>query len=371
MQLHLKFVFLQLKFYGGSEETISIIEHPEFIGFTLPSTSVSSKIVPIGSDVILVNLYSLTLCTLYAITICLVTVWYYQPSSAAEKTIKRLIDENAELTTGIRITSSTALVIEFITRLATCIVWTVNIKNSLGILLAVWMPQIHLLVMGAVQILFIGIYICCHSKGGCYETESQLRTFSNLSATTFTLFYLFFPTIILMFAYPTQIIVIFSFVIAYLFATSIFSAGIVKLYKKLHSDKHIDETDGQSLQRALILKKALKGFAIFMLFISLWIIILYLHFLVVFGAYSLLVGRGSVINTGPSFIISLIPSVILTGGAWLAKKLTLDQDQMSQSLDSMTVTNYQPQQVNNEIHDMEMKLRTSDHSAQIQGVFYS
>ena len=61
--------------------------------------------------------------------------------------------------------------------------------------------------------------------------KSQLCTFSNLSATAFMLFYLLFPTIILMFVYPTQITVIFTFVTAYLFATTIFSAGIGKLYK--------------------------------------------------------------------------------------------------------------------------------------------
>jgi hypothetical protein len=79
-----------------------------------------------------------------------------------------------------------------------------NIKNSLGTFLVVWMPQIHLITVGIIQYLLIGIYICYRSKGN-YEMTSQLRTFSNLCATTFVLFYLFFPTIILMFAYPTQI----------------------------------------------------------------------------------------------------------------------------------------------------------------------
>ena len=325
---------------------ISVIEHPECIGFTLPATSVSSKVI-IGSDVIFVNLYSFTLCLLYAISICLVTIWYYLLSSAARETIDALINQNTELSMGIRITSSTALVVEFITRLATCIVWTLNIENSLGILLAVWMPQIHLFTMAAVQILFVTIYVCYHSEGG-YQMGSALRTFSNLCATTFTLFYLLFPTIILMFAYPTQIIVIFTFVTAYLFATTIFSASIVKLYNKF-SPKEDDEqpkkeckhekTDEEDKKTCCDFerwknidwknivkeksKKFLKKLSLFTLFISLWLIIVYLHFLVVFASYSMLIGRGSVINTGPLFLISLLPSAVLSGGAWIAKRVAL------------------------------------------------
>ena len=37
----------------------------------------------------------------------------------------------------------------------------------------------------------------------------------------------------------------------------------------------------------------------------------------------MLIGRGSVINTGPLFLISLLPSAILSGGAWLAKRVAL------------------------------------------------
>ena len=324
-----------MKLYGGPDRTISVLEHAEFIGFTLPATSVSSKIIPIGSDVIFVNLYSFTLCFLYAITICLVTVWYYLPSSAARETTDALINQNAELSMGIRITSSTALALEFITRLATCIVWTLNIEiNPLGILLAVWMPQIHLFIMGAVQIVFVTTYVCYHSEGDC-QMKSALRTFSNLSATTFTLFYLLFPTIILMFAYPTQIIVIFTFVTAYLFATTIFSANIVKLYQKLSpkGDDHDQQTKTKDIASKAWYKKIqefekrlktlLKKLSLFILFMSLWLIIIYLHFLVIFASYPMLIGRGSVINTGPLFLISLLPSAILSGGAWIAKRVAL------------------------------------------------
>ena len=52
-----------------------------------------------------------------------------------------------------------------------------------------------------------------------------------------------------------------------------------------------------------------------------------------FVSYSLLIGRGSVINTGPLFLISLFPSVILTGGAWLTKRVAFTgQQQKSEKM---------------------------------------
>ena len=344
---------------------LNVEENVEFIGFTLPNTSVTSKIIPIGSDVILVNLYSTILCFLYAVSIFLLTILYYYFENVKKK-IDNLINTDKDLTTGIRITSTTALVIEFFARLATCIVWTQNIDNSSGIVLAVWTPQIYLLLMAVFQIFFVSCYIC--GKEGHCHTQSELRTFSNFCATAFMLFYLFFPTIILMFAYPTQIIVIFTFVISYLFATSIFSASIVKLYNQFDSNKSNQQSELQNEQQSNQqsnccsrtcerlketisriceklsswkeglkrncpekLKRILKILFYFVLpFMSMWLIILYLHFLVVFASYSLLIGRGSVINTGPLFLISLLPSVLLSGFAWIAKRVALNEEDQNE-----------------------------------------
>ena len=237
--------------------------------------------------------------------------------------IDDLINSNRELSLGIRITSSTALVIEFVCRIINCVIWTVNINNLSGIVLAVWMPQIHLIIMAAIQISFIGVYVHKH-KGGC-DMESQLRTFSNLCATSFMLFYLFTPTVILMFAYPTQMFVIFTFVFAYLFATSIFSASIVKLYKHLSSKASYEQVDctADQMFNQKLPKKVLRVIGFLLLFFSLWIVILGLHFLAIFVGYSMLIGKGSVINTGPLVVLSLLPSALLSGFAWIAKEIAL------------------------------------------------
>ena len=339
------------------------MENVEFIGFTLPATSVTSNTIPISSDVVFVNLYSSILCALYTVSICLLTVWYFSPGSPAKKVIDQVINDKPDLSLGIRITSTTALIMEFVTRLATCITWTLNIQNSAGIVLGIWMPQIQLILTGAVQIIFVSVYVSYQKKreerkiteqksikekiivetmdrgeqmkrGYCTScacdcnTKSEFRTFSNMSATAFGFFHMLFPTIILTFAYPTQIIVIFTFVTAYMFATSIFSASIIKLYGVLKHDssnnENNDQESQQSNQKSTKLAKLLKVVFVGLIFATLWLIVIYLHFLVVFASYSFLIGRGSVINTGPLFLISLLPSAVLSGGAWIAKRIALN-----------------------------------------------
>ena len=278
--------------------------------------------------------------------------------------IDQVINDKPDLSLGIRVTSATALIVEFVTRLAICITWTHSIQNSAGIVLGIWMPQIQLIFTGVVQIIFVSVYVsyqkrreerkiteqksikgkiivetmdkgeqtkrgCCTCACDC-NTKSELRTFSNMSATAFGFFHMLFPTIILTFAYPTQIIVIFTFVTAYMFATSIFSASIIKLYGVLKHDSSNNENNDQESQQSnqksikLKLAKLLKVVFIGLIFATLWLIVIYLHFLVVFASYSFLIGRGSVINTGPLFLISLLPSAILSGGAWIAKRIALN-----------------------------------------------
>lgn len=92
-----------------------------------------------------------------------------------------------------------------------------------------------------------------------------------------------------------------------------------------------------------ILRKFLRKFLFFvLLFMPLWLIIVYLHFIVVFASYSLLIGRGSVINTGPLFLISLLPSALLSGIAWIAKRVALETDQKEKNTEAGST--HQPSQ---------------------------
>ena len=331
---------------------LDVAKNVELIGFTLPATSVTSNIIPIGNDVIFVNLYSSTLCISYTVSICLLIVWYFTPSSPAKKLIDKVINDRPDISLGIRITASTALVIEFITRIANCIVWTLYIQNSSsGMVLGVWMPQIHLLLATAVQISFLSfnenyqkwkqkqsstkeiemgennIGTGEQSKRRCCDcnTKSELRIFTNVYATAFALFYMLFPTIILTFAFPTQVIVIFTFVTAYLFATTICFASTIKLLKSGNKQNNNQSSQQlQNSQKSTLQTKLLMPVLIGLLFIISWLIIIYLHILAALILYTLLIGRGSVINTGPLFVISLLPSALLSGGAWIVKRVALN-----------------------------------------------
>ena len=59
----------------------------------------------------------------------------------------------------------------------------------------------------------------------------------------------------------------------------------------------------------------------------LWLVVVYLHFLLVLTSYLLLIGKSSVINSIPSFVISLVPSILISGGAWFAKKVTFETEE--------------------------------------------
>ena len=139
-------------------------------------------------------------------------------------------------------------------------------------------------------------------------------------------------------------IVIFAFVIAYLFATSVLFAGIFKLYKyneklknskeqgsedqdkqniKHQNDKnaqlnlrgeqsHMSVEQSETCSCKLDCHEFLSRKREFLYFVPLWIVILYIHFLMLFILYMLMIGRGTVITTGPTFIISLFTPALLS-----------------------------------------------------------
>ena len=181
----------------------------------------------------------------------------------------------------------------------------------------------------------------CHAK-----TDMQNQNCANMCASAFALFYVFNPAVILTFAYPAQIIVIYTSVTAYLFAASIFSASIIKLNRGLTKDNHpsdkknqksipecdqdINKGDKQPVQWTKISFKIL-------IVIILWLIVVYLHFLLVLTSYLLLIGKSSVINSTPSFIISLVPSILISGGAWFAKKVAFETEVENEQIEDENV----------------------------------
>ena len=176
--------------YAGQKETLKFIQDHEAIGFTLPSTSVSINIPPYGSDITIVNLYSSILCFLYCLTVCLLAFWYLCPNperKAHLETIDEKIRENKELIAGLVTTAVTTIALEFCARVANCIVWTsTSHNNSLGIFLAVWLPQLYILLLATAVNICGHIIIAFCKKGFCGNNRGETATGENNGGNTAT-----------------------------------------------------------------------------------------------------------------------------------------------------------------------------------------
>ena len=201
---------MQLKLYGRQQKELSEInkEQVESIGYTLPETYVSSEFIPIGSDVIFTNLYTSILCILHSMSVCLIIYWYYDGSKYEDHWIDDLINDSRydDLLLGIRITSNTTLCIEVLIRLITIIIWTQNSLDSIGIFLAVWLPNLQLLAIAIGLNAILNICKIRHNECCNPESKSGLRTFFTLYGTLFVLLYLSFSYNYTHICIPTQYI---------------------------------------------------------------------------------------------------------------------------------------------------------------------
>ena len=88
------------------------------------------------------------------------------------------------------------------------------------------------------------------------------------------------------------------------------------------------------------------------MFIPTWIISAYLLAIGILFSYALLIGRASSINNAPLFVISLLPSVLLSGIGWLAKRATLSdnkkKDKSTQTKSESIQTKSEPIQTKSE-----------------------
>ena len=251
---------------------------------------------------------------------------------------------NRELFGGLLITGILAIVFEILTRSVHLFVWSVQEGNGLGNFLAVWLPQLvigfcvtfvtivgHVTVSGKKLLTWFLDYAVTPKDGSQYEElrstndthntqfescfdftlrlgASKIHVILVLHLTTFGVLYCFFPAIILTFVYPTRMIAIFTFVLAYFFATTIAFAIMIKSYGLF-----LPHTN----------KKRTKKLTFFVLLLMVIIFLMFIYTTFLVFLYILTVGRGSIVNTGPLFIISLFPSIILSLGAWIAERIVL------------------------------------------------
>lgn len=118
-----------------------------------------------------------------------------------------------------------------------------------------------------------------------------------------------------MVAYPTPMIVMIPTALAFLFATVIFSAIMIKLYKQTVMSPRLEKRKETIM---FVLRR----------FLPLYIAVLFLKSVITILLYLLIVGRGSIANTGPLFILvlSILPPFLVSSISWIAKKTILDSN---------------------------------------------
>ena len=414
------------------QDKLSFVQEQDSIGFTLPSSSVSTNIDPRGSDVIMAIIYSFAFCFTYSLSVLLFFFWYFrqrerhqegrpgerqpregnqrerhqeerrpgerQPREGNQRerhqeegrrrkgqpdNIVQMFKNNRELIGGMLMTAIIAIAFELCTRIVNVIIWSVHSEISLGIFKAVWLPQIFLLLFATATNTIGHIYICFkrwHAANGSridrfwQMFKSNVHIALPLQLMAFGLLYCFFPAIILIFAYPTRMIAIFTFVPAYLFATTVVVAILIKIFR-LFKDENGGEHENEEGARGNVEAEGNEGgrevnegeqrnegvaeneggqeenggaqgndggreengqpeenvqarilkFFTALAIACILMFLLYAIFLTFL--YSVIVGSGSAVNTGPLFIVSLIPSILIMIVAWIADRILLKGSQ--------------------------------------------
>ena len=216
-------------------------------------------------------------------------------------------------------TSITVILVEFCARIATSSRWTHHIWERYpskevvdvhqGIYLTAWLPPTPYFIFGMIFLIVChcSVEYCIIKRSKDRSKDRYIHIILPVSFNVFGSIYSLFPAIIQVLAYPTQMIALLTFALAYVFATTIFSAIIYKI-----SEQCFEST-----------KKVFLCFAA--LIIPTWIISSYLLIIANLFLYIILIGRGSAITTGPLFVISLLPSLLLSVIAWIAKRVSLNE----------------------------------------------
>ena len=274
------------------------------------------------------------------------SVWYY--SGDAEEREESLGIPNTELLAGMAITAVVALTIEYLARLAYIIVWSKYIPNASGLLVAVWWPQLMILTMVMFVNLLghVSVYWKKYRKvkdrdnrsdgnsSTCRDIiweihSSKLHAIIAIASIVFALVYTVLPAIVLVFVYPAQMIAILAFLSSFLFATTVFSAILFKYLMQLFNrdmDNEGIHTCTHKIASFLKKMRTHKSETFFLTYFLFSLITTYIHAIIVAILYSLIIGRGSVITTGPTFFISLLLPALLSGVSWFAKKYWLNND---------------------------------------------
>ena len=296
----------------------------KFIGFTLPESSLTATAIRYDDVRGIFLWYNGVLLASYFITLISFCIWYNKvdlngmPDSHRErqtKAIRTWMERNETLMFGIIITAATASMCDGLAKIVNFYWMYTNDQFPGPVTMILWLPHGCLFIYG-LFILFVRIFDCYNNS--CSEFSHWYIMYS-LHFFVFSLLYLLFPAIVLVLAYSTQMLATMIFALSYLFSTTILAAILIQMFRpkkfKLRRETQTEENKTEKNQIKT------KSYSIKMIMSYLFIIIAYSVLLLctlyigLLTLYALLIGNGSAINTGPLFVISLLPSILMSGMA--------------------------------------------------------
>ena len=327
---------LQIRIYAGNELTGIVQDsgNTHFVGFSLPSTSVSPEDVISGSDFSFYVYYVLSTTTLIYIT-CTTTIWFLvtktnkkRKKSKSHNPTKSFTNMHPEVLIGATIVMGAFSALEVIAEFVMAIIWTINV-NDHDIAYTVFAAALTHLLPGILSACQIGrdlyrtyrhhTYTSIEENGSTLDSNRQ-RT-KNKNHAIFVCFiwvmayfasivlYCFFPAFVLAFAYPTRVITVFTFVATFM----ILSVVCLTTYIQ-NGAPHISNNKWKNA--------AWK----FFIWCTLTLLQVYFFLFIFAVLYSLVIGRASVISSAPLAVLSLLPSILISIAAWIMKSTFLPNE---------------------------------------------
>ena len=314
---------LQLRIYAG-KDTTGIIQdsaNTRFVGFSLPSSSVSPYDTRAKSDFWLYVVYVLSTFILYAS--CITTI-FFVVSKSEQKGIKSFTKRNPEVLIATIIVIGSFILVEIVAELTMAIVWTVSVKDHL-IGFTVFAAAFVYYGPGMFSVYKVGRKCYRYHKTSdknlrdivtfyksnthdidAAKVDAVFKCFVWITAYfAYVLLYSFFPAFVLAFAYPTRVITIFAFTATFLVLSIVYLTTYIKKGVTLKCLKDV---------------KYIK-----VIFCIILMILLLYFFLFIFALlYSLVIGRASVVSSAPLAILSLLPSILISVAAWVMKSTMLN-----------------------------------------------
>ena len=155
----------------------------------------------------------------------------------------------------------------------------------------------------------------CGAIATKFSANINVHILLPLTLMAYGIIYTAFPTFVLMITYPTQVIMIVPTATALLFATVIFSAIMFKLLNNKLSELSTRREKIISTLKFIVCR-----------FIPFYIVVLLLKSVAVIFLYLLIIARDS-FATGLllTLLFSTLPTVLIAGISWIAKKTMLDK----------------------------------------------